>query len=166
MRPGDVGFAGSGDDGRGKVTMARGRPVARYRELTRPECLERLAAGGLGRIAVTFGADHRPVVRPVDYAFDKASQAVVFRTVEGSKFHALVRARRACFEIDGIDPGRLEGWSVIVQGVCELISSLMEVERLEGLGLPSWASGPGCHWMRIRTETVTGRRITRVEASG
>ncbi len=60
-------------------------------ELSREECLQLLAAHSFGRLAVNMG-ERAPVIRPVNYLFDKPSQSVVFRTAHGSKFHALLRA--------------------------------------------------------------------------
>jgi nitroimidazol reductase NimA-like FMN-containing flavoprotein (pyridoxamine 5'-phosphate oxidase superfamily) len=94
-------------------------PTSRYDELTRSECLERLAAGDLERVVVVFGAHHQPVIRPVNYAFDQPSQSVVFATGPGSKLYALSRATRAWFEIDAVDYERGTGWSVIIDGVTE-----------------------------------------------
>ena len=76
-------------------------------ELSREECLQLLAENGVGRLAVS-GKD-APVIRPVNYAFDQPSQSVVFRTAPGSKFHALLRAAHAAFEIDGIDESSRTG---------------------------------------------------------
>jgi hypothetical protein len=46
--------------------------------LSRAECLKALAAGSFGRVVVTVGADHRPLVRPVNCRFDQTAQAVTF----------------------------------------------------------------------------------------
>jgi nitroimidazol reductase NimA-like FMN-containing flavoprotein (pyridoxamine 5'-phosphate oxidase superfamily) len=124
--------------------------------LTRDDCVELLASGSFGRLAL--GTDP-PVIRPVNYRFDEPSQSVVFRTNRGSKLHALLRAGKAAFEIDGADPTARCGWSVIVLGVAEEISTPSEIRRLERLGPEPWAPGPKPHWMRIRARTVTGRRI-------
>src|SRR5947209_13965495 len=82
--------------------------------LSRDECLRLLAAHNFGRLAVAM---ETPVIRPVNYMFDESSQSVVFRTAEGSKFHALLLSTNAAFEIDGIDPGSRTGWSVIIVGM-------------------------------------------------
>lgn len=124
--------------------------------LPRDECLRLLARHNFGRLAVAMDA---PVIRPVNYVFDERSQSVVFRTADGSKFHALLLSANAAFEIDGIDPGSGTGWSVIIAGMTEEITSASEIRRLGRLGLGHWAPGPKRHWMRIRAWTVSGRRI-------
>ena len=65
----------------------------------------------------------------------------------------------AAFEIDEIDPSSRTGWSVIIVGMTEEITSPTEIRRLDRLGLEKWAPGRKEHWMRIRAWTVTGRRI-------
>ncbi len=127
-------------------------------ELSREECLELLAAHSFGRLAVVM-TNGAPVIRPVNYVFDRASQSVVFRTARGSKFHALLRAAKAAFEIDGIDETSRTGWSVIIQGVTAEIDAAIDVGLLNQLGLESWAPGPKPHSVRIRARSVSGRRI-------
>lgn len=131
-------------------------------ELARPECLELLAATGIGRIAVSVREWNHPVVRPVNYVFDEPSQSVLIRSANGSKLHALLRSTHAAFEIDGTDATGHVGWSVIIVGVTEEITNAAEVQRIEGLGLESWAPSHQGHWIRIRTNTVSGRRIALV----
>jgi uncharacterized protein len=132
--------------------------TSEMRDLSREECLELLAATGVGRLAVS-GKD-APVIRPVNYAFDHPSQSVVFRTAPGSKFYALLRQHTAAFEVDGFDPETRTGWSVIIVGATEEVTAASEVRRLDGLGLRQWGPGEKPHWVRIRAWTVSGRRIT------
>jgi nitroimidazol reductase NimA-like FMN-containing flavoprotein (pyridoxamine 5'-phosphate oxidase superfamily) len=124
--------------------------------LSREDCLRLLASNSFGRLAV---ATDSPVIRPVNYVFDEPSQSVVFRTADGSKFHAMLVNGKAAFEIDGIDQGSRTGWSVIMAGMTEEITSPSELRRLQHLGLETWTPGHKAHWMRIRAWTVTGRRI-------
>jgi nitroimidazol reductase NimA-like FMN-containing flavoprotein (pyridoxamine 5'-phosphate oxidase superfamily) len=128
-------------------------------ELSRDECLELLADGVIGRVVVPIGASRRPVIRPVNYAFDPSSQSVVFRSASGSKLHALLHAEEASFEVDAFDPDNRTGWSVIIQGVTEPVTAPTEVRRLEGLTLYSWLTGTTGQLIRIRARTVSGRRI-------
>lgn len=131
--------------------------TAQMQELSREECLQLLAGQGVGRVAVS--GREAPVVRPVNYAFDEPSQSVVFRTAAGSKFYALLRASRATFEVDGLEPDARAGWSVIVVGAAEEVAGGADVRRLDALGLEQWAPGEKAHWVRIRAWTVSGRRI-------
>lgn len=125
--------------------------------LPREECLRLLASNSFGRLSVAMDS---PVIRPVNYAFDDRSQSVVFRTADGSKFHAMLVNGNAAFEIDGIDPDSRTGWSVIIVGMTEEVTKPAEVRRLDRLGVETWTPGHKAHWMRIRAWTVTGRRIS------
>lgn len=127
-------------------------------ELDRAECLRLLAATSIGRIAVNV-PDWPPVIRPVNYVFDERSQSVLFRSARGSKLHALLGSTRAAFEIDGCEADDRTGWSVIIIGVTEEVTSPTEIDRIERLGLRPWAPGPRPHLVRIRATTVSGRRI-------
>ncbi len=128
-------------------------------ELSRDDCLALLAEHGFGRVVMSAGPSQVPLIRPVNYRFDPRSQSIVFRTVEGSKFHTLARSAHACFEIDGYDPGAGSGWSVIVIGTAERITRDADVERVARLELPAWPHERPAHWMRIRARTVSGRRL-------
>jgi uncharacterized protein len=127
-------------------------------ELSREECLRLLKTQSFGRLAVNLG-DGPPVIRPVNYIFDEASQSVVFRTAHGSKFHALLKAAQAAFEVDLVEGGSRTGWSVIIQGVTDEVTNPSEIRRLDRLGLEPWAPGRKAHWVHIRAWTVSGRRI-------
>src|ERR1700694_3656165 len=125
-------------------------PATEMLELDRPECLRLLAATGVGRIVVSVTEWDHPVIRPVNYIFDQSSQSVLIRSALGSKLHALLRAAKAAFEIDGTDAAGRVGWSVIIVGVSEEITHPAELRRIEALGLEPWAPGHKGHWIGIR----------------
>jgi nitroimidazol reductase NimA-like FMN-containing flavoprotein (pyridoxamine 5'-phosphate oxidase superfamily) len=127
-------------------------------ELSREECLELLAGHCFGRVVVVM-RNGAPVIRPVNYVFDRSSQSVVFRSARGSKLHALLHVAKAAFEIDEVDEIARTGWSVIVEGATAEVTHPHEVTGLDRLELDPWASGPKPYWMRIRARRVTGRRI-------
>jgi nitroimidazol reductase NimA-like FMN-containing flavoprotein (pyridoxamine 5'-phosphate oxidase superfamily) len=131
-------------------------------DLDRTECLRLLAETGVGRVVISVTEWDHPVIRPVNYLFDRSSQSVLFRSASGSKLHALLRSARAAFEIDGTDPAGHVGWSVIVVGVSEEITNPAELRRVRSLGLLPWPPGDKAHWIRIRANTVSGRRIALV----
>jgi nitroimidazol reductase NimA-like FMN-containing flavoprotein (pyridoxamine 5'-phosphate oxidase superfamily) len=140
------------------------QPATALLELDRGECLRLLATTSVGRLAVNVPA-WPPVIRPVNYVLDERSQSVLFRSARGSKFHALLHSARAAFEIDGTDPDGT-AWSVIVIGATEEVTNLAEIDRIERLGLQTWAPGPKPHWVRIRATTVSGRRIAPARQPG
>lgn len=127
-------------------------------ELDRAECLRLISCNSFGRLAVNVGGS-APAIRPVNYVYDQRSQSIVFRSDYGSKLFGLATSGRAAFEIDSVDPVTHTGWSVIVVGVAEEIRSPFELRRLERVGVEPWTAGPKSHWLRIRTQLVTGRRI-------
>lgn len=132
--------------------------MSEMHQIERAECLRLLVRTGFGRVAVNTGSEV-PVIRPVNYVFDEASQSIIFRTAYGSKFQAMLNSARAAFEIDGVDPATETGWSVIVVGVTERVTNPVELRRLESLGLEPWAPGSKPHWVRVRAGTISGRRI-------
>lgn len=142
----------------GTATSAPG--TLEMRVIDRAECLRLLAQTRFGRIALKM-TDGTPAIRPVNYAFDEHSQSVVFRTGEGSKFHAMLLAGSATFEIDEFDPETRTGWSVIVSGITEEVSSAGEAERLLALGVAPWAPAGKPFFVRLRAFTVSGRRLVR-----
>lgn len=128
--------------------------------LGRDECLRLLASHRLGRVAVSVEG-WTPLIRPVNYRFDPASQSVVFRSGKGTKLTGLLRAQAVTFETDDIDEAAHTGWSVVVSGRAEEILGARDLGHVEALGVDPWVPGDLPHWFRIRTEMVSGRRIAR-----
>jgi uncharacterized protein len=130
----------------------------RLRELDRPSCLEHLASARFGRVVVAM-PDGTPVIRPVNYVFDRAYQSVLIKSHQGSKLYALLRSQHATFEVDAVDHEARSGWSVIVTGVVEEVTHPVELKRVATLGADPWVDGPEMRWMRIRAFTVSGRHV-------
>jgi nitroimidazol reductase NimA-like FMN-containing flavoprotein (pyridoxamine 5'-phosphate oxidase superfamily) len=127
-----------------------------YEDLSVAECLQLLGAHNFGRLAVVV--DGRPLVFPVNYALE--GDAVVFRTAGGTKLSGAALGHVA-FEIDHIDEATQTGWSVIVQGVGNDITSTFDEhsERLRALMVQPWVPGEHAHWVGILAQTVSGRRL-------
>lgn len=127
--------------------------------LSRQRCMELLASPAVhvGRIGIVDYAG-RPLVLPVNYVLD--GQTIVFRTDEGTKLDAAARNAHIAFEVDAVDPGWEEGWSVVVQGLAEEVTDPEELRRLARLPLRTWAPGGKGHYVRLETETISGRRIS------
>ena len=121
------------------------------------ECRDLLRSGTIGRVAFIVG-DH-PEVMPVNYAMD--GDAVVFRTDPGTKLTAALSQPSIAFEVDAVDAGAGEGWSVLVVGRARRVSDPAELAHLARLGLRPWVRGDKSHWVRLDTTTISGRRITR-----
>ncbi|GHF53313.1 DNA-binding protein [Streptomyces mashuensis] len=136
----------------GRGSLARS-PV--LEDLPLAECREKLAAGGIGR--VVFSRSEGPEAVPVNYAF--MGDAIVFRTAAGSALAGVVGGDVA-FEIDRIDEARNEGWSILVRGVAEPVTTPQEQECLRSSADPHpWPGGDRDTWVRIPVGTLSGRRI-------
>ena len=126
------------------------------RVLTLDECVRHLRATSVGRIA--FRHEGEPVIFPVNYALDGLD--VVFRSTWGSKLQHAQHAGTVAFEVDGADDEQRLGWSVVVNGVAEVVYDEAETGRLDRLALRSWAgTDDPTFWVRVRAEQVTGRAI-------
>ena len=128
----------------------------RWHELTTDECKTLLSSRFFGRIA--FIEEGQPVILPINYVFD--NDAVIFRTHPGSKLDAAERQAPLAFELDGIDAAHRTGWSVLIRGRAERVIDEDQLRRLGQLPLYSWAPGVKEHYVRIRADVTTGRRIT------
>ncbi|MEX1165066.1 MAG: pyridoxamine 5'-phosphate oxidase family protein [Nitriliruptor sp.] len=137
-----------------------GETVARDRNglevLSYEECLELLGARRVGRIALVNAGS--PVIVPVNYVLDGTS--VVIRSAPGAKLDGADRSRPVAFEIDEHDPESRTGWSVLVTGLAEPLEEPDEVERFDR-ELDAWALGDrdDVHLLRVRAESITGRRL-------
>jgi nitroimidazol reductase NimA-like FMN-containing flavoprotein (pyridoxamine 5'-phosphate oxidase superfamily) len=125
--------------------------------LDHAECLALLESCDVGRLGVVDGG--QPLIFPVNYQLD--GDTIVFRTDPGTKLDT-APLERVAFEVDGLDPGRREGWSVLVQGVGQEITTAIDrtSERLRGLPVEPWAGGPRAHWVRVVPRVISGRRVS------
>ena len=123
--------------------------------LSDEECRDLLARSPIGRIAVHL-VGHAPAIFPINYVFDE--HHIVFRTDISSMLHRADQ-HMVAFEIDGIDRVYHLGWSVLVVGTLEEVTSPSELSALATLPLGPWAPGRKSCWMRIHPDTITGRSI-------
>ena len=63
------------------------------------------------------------------------------------------------FEADELDADLRTGWSVTVVGHAEPITAVDQLVELSGTFLQPWVEGRRDHFVRIRTEKMTGRRF-------
>jgi len=130
-------------------------------ELDRPGCYELLRHGGIGR--VLFCADRGPVGLPVNFRL--LDEDIVFRTGEGSIRRAVDAGGQIGLEADRLDDALGEGWSVLATGQGSLVDDPEVLERIDALGIHSWAGEQRPRVVRLRIDEITGRRIRRhVEA--
>ena len=125
--------------------------------LSRAECLSRLGATGLGRIAVVNGTE--PAIFPVNYATYRGG--ILFRTAAGAKLAAAVRRAVLAFEIDGFDAVYHTGWSVLVVGPARVVDDPAELREVALLPLTRWAPASGRQAIvHLRARRISGRQIT------
>jgi nitroimidazol reductase NimA-like FMN-containing flavoprotein (pyridoxamine 5'-phosphate oxidase superfamily) len=123
--------------------------------LSREECLRLLNTVRVGRLV--FTEDALPAVQPVN--FRTWRDDVVIRVAGGPKLAAAVHKLVVAFEADELDPDLRTGWSVTVVGHAERITDVDQLVELSGTFVQPWVAGPRDHFVRIRTEKVTGRRL-------
>ena len=123
--------------------------------IPRDECLELLRGSDLGRVVVAMGA--LPAALPVNYAM--LGEDVVFMTGTGTKLEQAVKKAVVAFEVDEIDPVARTGWSVLVTGWSSLVTRPDEIAPIRRLGLEPWVPSVRGHFVRIRSEMVSGRRL-------
>ena len=130
--------------------------VATIETIPATTCWNLLATTSFGRVGLLV--DGKPEVLPVNYAID--GESILFRTGQGT---VLTQASLTvvAFETDYVDPRDHSGWSVMIQGFAQDIGDAIDAtsERLKRLSLVTWAPGTRAHWIHIKPEKVTGRRL-------
>jgi len=131
--------------------------------LSPEECISLLRSAQVGRVGLSMQA--LPVVLPVNFSL--IDNDVVFRTVEGTRFHAAANGAVVAFEADGCEREGATGWSVLVQGVARVVSDPSELQQVAGLTLEPWAlDGSADRYVRIASSRMSGRRFQRADLPG
>ena len=136
----------------GQGGAARG---AHLEALSREECRQLLAPGGVGRFV--FLDARGPVALPVN--FRMFGDDVVFRTAAKSSVRSATHGGRVGFEVDHIDDAMREGWSVLVTGYAQELHDVEQRRQLEQLGIEPWAGNERPFYVRIEPVEASGRRI-------
>lgn len=125
-------------------------------ELTLDECRRLLADHEVGRLAMIV--DDWPMVVPVNYRFVDVDGLtwVALRTRPGNIIDRA--ASNVAFEIDAIDPGTHEGWSVVVRGTLHHVDAAAAgfAERFDPV---PWLLEERDAWLVVQAFFVTGRRL-------
>jgi len=125
-------------------------------ELTETECRELLSAGLVARVAVCTPVG--PHLVPVNYAVDDDS--LVIRTTPYSVLGSNARGATLALEVDQFDYDLQRGWSVMVRGRAEPVTSADELHHIQQTWDPNvWASGQRNLFLRLRWSEISGRRI-------
>lgn len=123
--------------------------------LNRRQCLDLLQKVRVGRLV--FVKDAVPEVQPVNFRLWRDD--VVFRVAGGAKLSAATDKLVVAFEADELEPELRTGWSVTVVGRAEPVTDVDELVEVAGAFVQPWAAGRRDHFVRIRTEKITGRRF-------
>jgi uncharacterized protein len=85
----------------------------------------------------------------------------VFATAEGSKLRGVPQSH-VVFEVDDTDPVSRSGWSVVVHGFAEEVTSFDPpawVSHIRALPVDPWTAGAKPHLVCIRATSITGRAV-------
>jgi nitroimidazol reductase NimA-like FMN-containing flavoprotein (pyridoxamine 5'-phosphate oxidase superfamily) len=126
--------------------------------LSRTECLARLAGTQIGRVGISI--DALPVILPVHFVLH--NEAIVFRTVRGTRLDGATVGAVVAFQADARDEEDGSWWSVLVQGIGRPAGEEETARGGPSLESGHWA-GPGQEHrlVSIRSDTMTGRRFAR-----
>jgi uncharacterized protein len=126
--------------------------------LSEQQCLDYLQSKNLGRIAFSTGGDTE--IFPVNYASDGA--VVVFRTAPGTKLDKAMNGR-VTFEVDDWDAGAKVGWSVVLKGAAQEVTTGMDpfASTLRKREVSPLAPGEREHWIAVYPSEISGRRFRR-----
>ena len=120
------------------------------------QCAELLASGGLGRLAVSSGA--LPAIYSV--FFSVLDDHIVVRLSPAWAVAKEADSAVVAFSVDKADQDA-GGWTVMVQGVAEMVSDPLSVIRMRSLPLPSWSDNPDDDvFLSIAVTKLTGARYT------
>ncbi|OBK75692.1 pyridoxamine 5'-phosphate oxidase family protein [Mycobacterium sp. 1164985.4] len=124
-------------------------------DLNRRQCLDLLQGVRVGRLV--FTEDALPAVQPVNFRLWRDD--VVIRVAGGPKLAAATDNQVVAFQSDELDADLRTGWSVTVVGHAEPITDVDELLEVAGTFIQPWVDGRRDHFVRIRTEKMTGRRF-------
>jgi nitroimidazol reductase NimA-like FMN-containing flavoprotein (pyridoxamine 5'-phosphate oxidase superfamily) len=131
--------------------------VGVLRELTYDDCLRRLDAGGVGRVAITEHA--LPAIVPVNFV--RSGPRILFRTGPDGMLAHGCDGTVVAFEIDGVDPDGAAGWSVLVVGTARLLDVRNgdDADAADRAGLTSAVSTGRDQYVAVSLGQVSGREV-------
>ena len=126
--------------------------------LSDEECLRRLRENRVGRIGTVI--EDGPIVVPVNYRLVEAC-GLTFLALRTRPGNVVARGgMMVALEIDEVDPGHREGWSVLVRGTLHRIDPEAADFRTQYDSEP-WLVAERDAWLIIQPYAITGRRLRR-----
>jgi hypothetical protein len=122
--------------------------------LTAEQCEVHLRMCEFGRLL--YARARGPVAIPVNYEYTDG-QIVI--STDPDKATWLEGLRIVGFEVDRVDEGLNEGWSVLITGEVRIVDDPEENQRLSSLGLATWNDGGEHTLIAITPKEITGRVI-------
>lgn len=126
----------------------------RLRDLDDDECRVLLAGHGRGRLAWD-DAERGLTVIPVNYVV--VGDDIIVRTSVHTELARHFTPGRTAFQIDEYDDDAHTGWSVLARGTAR--SAQYDDVPDDGNRPTAWVLGDRSFFIRIRIETLTGRRV-------
>ena len=123
--------------------------------LSTQQCMSLLASVPFGRVVFTRRA--LPAIRTVNHLVDGGD--VIIRTNLGTTVgSAAGRGTVVAYEADAIDAQAQTGWSVVITGVAQMVTSPQDIARYRAL-LHPWIDGERDCVVRIPADLVTGYEL-------
>jgi uncharacterized protein len=138
------------------MTISPERTSSHFQVLTEDRCRQLLASRREGRIA--WAAPDGPQLLPISYALHVGQ--VVFRTSPYGPLAEFRLPTMVAFEIDQIDSAAGVGWSVLVRGRAQPMTSAYDLAAVWGKeGLVPWATGTRNLVILIDEHSISGRAV-------
>lgn len=96
-----------------------------------------------------------PEIFPVNFVVERPT--VLFRTAEGTKLLSVVIDKHVAFEADSHSLD--EGWSVVIHGTAEVLSTSAEITEADRAGLRPWVATLKLRYVRVHAASITGQRF-------
>lgn len=126
-------------------------------ELSKAQCAVMLGSHSIGRLCVVEAG--YPVAFPVNYRLVVDADGVLTIILRTRPGNALDRPNENVgFQIDGTDPIRQTGWSVICRGELRDVRSSTAPSWLQSWDPHPWI-GPRESWLYLTVAKLTGREL-------
>ena len=127
----------------------------RVERLSPAECRRLLAAGAVGRLG--YSTANGPRIVPMNYTL--VGERLIFRTTPDTEAGRCADGAQVAFEVDQVDEFLHAGWSVLVTGEADQITT-RELQLLDVFQVPDpWPAGERSLFLQLPLTALTGRRV-------